>query len=58
MGTCRMFVDRNLRWTFQPGNDLFVVWNHDWERPADDTGLTLLPVSDQFVVKLRWTFRR
>jgi len=51
-------VNARYRWTFQPGRDLFVVWNHDWERPvgAEDP-FRLRPLYDQFVVKLRWTFR-
>ena len=48
-----------FRWTIEPGNDLFIVWNHDWARPLDgmDPRATLIPLNDQFVVKLRWTFR-
>jgi len=48
-----------LRWTIKPGNDLFVVWNRGWRRiiltPED---LSIVPDSDLFAVKLRWTFRR
>ncbi len=52
-------VNTRLRWTIQPGNDLFVVWNHGWRHPVgsgDD--LALKPMDDELVVKLRWTFRR
>jgi hypothetical protein len=48
-----------LRWTIKPGNDLFVVWNRGWRRivlTPDD--LSIVPDSELFAVKLRWTFRR
>ncbi len=52
-------TNTRFRWTFRPGNDLFVVWNHGWKRPVGSRDfLTLQPLSDQIVVKLRWTFRR
>jgi hypothetical protein len=48
-----------LRWTFRPGNDLFIVWNRGWRRlilsPHD---LSLIPESELFALKLRWTFRQ
>ncbi|MCP4902553.1 MAG: carbohydrate binding family 9 domain-containing protein [bacterium] len=48
-----------LRWTIKPGNDLFVVWNHDWERSvAEDRHTSFESLSDQLVVKLRITLRR
>jgi hypothetical protein len=48
-----------LRWTMKPGNDLFVVWNHDWERSVSaDRQESFLPMTDQIVVKLRLTLRR
>ena len=51
-------LNSRLRWTLQPGNDLYVVWNHDWLHPIGSTShLALRPVRDQLVVKLRWTFR-
>jgi hypothetical protein len=48
-----------LRWTFKPGNDLFIVWNRGWKRlflSRDD--LTLIPETELLAVKLRWTFRK
>ncbi len=48
-----------LRWTFQPGNDLFVVWNRGWKRlilNRDEVGF--VPEGELLAVKLRWTFRR
>jgi len=51
-------TNTRLRWTFRPGNDLFVVWNHGWEHiPGSPESLSFRPVSNQLVVKLRWTFR-
>ena len=52
-------TNTRLRWTFKPGNDLFVVWNRGWQRllitPQD---LTLAPESEMIAVKLRWTLRK
>jgi len=32
-----MGMNARLRFTFRPGNDLFVVWNRNWtHRPAKD----------------------
>jgi hypothetical protein len=47
-------LNSRLRWTIQPGRDLFVVWNRDWQRTLDP-GYRLDLDSDQVVVKLRWT---
>lgn len=47
-----------FRWTFKPGNDLFLVWNRGWKRlilsPYEKS---LIPDSELIAVKLRWTFR-
>ncbi len=52
-------TNTRLRWTLRPGKDLYVVWNHGWEHPiGSDNRSTFQPVSDQLVVKLRWTFRK
>ena len=51
-------VNSRLRWTIQPGNDLFMVWNRDWLRSdLTDRSDFLRPVDDQLVIKIRWTFR-
>ena len=47
-------VNTRLRWTIQPGRDLFLVWNRNWQRTLDP-GYRLDLDSDQIVVKLRWT---
>jgi len=48
-----------LRWTIRPGNDLFVVWNRNWQRlvlsPHD---VSIVPNKDALTLKLRWTFRK
>ena len=50
-------MNARLRWTFRPGNDLFVVWNRNWVHPLDEGPFTLAPESDQVAVKVRfaWT---
>ena len=52
-------LNARLRWTIQPGRDLFVVWNRGWKRPlSEGSPYFLAPETDQVIVKLRWTFRR
>ncbi len=50
-------TNTRLRWTIKPGNDLFLVWNHGWQRLITRPELALIPQSDFIAVKLRWTFR-
>lgn len=51
-------MNTRLRWTFQPGNDLFVIWNRGWQRwTSSPRDLLLRPDSEMLAVKLRWTFR-
>lgn len=48
-----------LRWTIQPGNELFIVWNRGWKRlllSPHEQGL--IPDTELLAIKLRWTFRR
>ena len=50
-------LNARLRWTIQPGNDLFLVWNRGWKHPIFERAPDLLaPEADQIIVKLRWTF--
>jgi len=50
-------MNTRLVWTFKPGNDLFVVWNRDWEHPLGSDPWELSRRGDQVAVKLRLTFR-
>ncbi len=51
-------VNARLRWTIRPGTDLYLVWNHNWDHPVgSESSWTFEPVSDQAVVKLRYTWR-
>ncbi|PYQ64470.1 MAG: hypothetical protein DMF53_07395 [Acidobacteria bacterium] len=50
-------LNSRLRWTIQPGRDLFLVWNQSWKRlpgPRDRLGAE----ANEIVVKLRWTWLR
>jgi hypothetical protein len=43
-----------IRWTIQPGRDLYLVLNRSWNRrPGSGFGLT--PQEDQVSMKVRWT---
>ncbi len=46
-------MNTRLRWTLRPGDDLFVVWNRDWDHPLDGTSFELKPRDDRVTVKLR-----
>ena len=50
-------TNTRLRWTFKPGDDLFVVWNRGWQRIVTDPHVSIIPQSDLIAIKLRWTFR-
>jgi len=53
-----MGVNTRFRWTIRPGNDLFIVYYHDWLHPAGDDGrLSFKPLDEYLTIKLRWTFR-
>lgn len=47
-------TNTRLRWTFRPGGDLFVVYNHNWR---DVAGEGLRFEANQLLVKLRYEFR-
>jgi len=51
-------VNARLRWTIEPGNDLYLVWTQALERPLNppDWGLTHT-TEDHLALKLRWTLR-
>jgi hypothetical protein len=52
-------MNARLQWTIRPGNDLFFVWNRDWERSAaPEEGWGFALDRDQIILKARWTFRR
>jgi hypothetical protein len=50
-------TNNRLRWTIKPGNDLFIIWNRNWQKLITRPSLTLVPESDLIAIKLRWTFR-
>jgi len=50
-------TNNRLRWTIKPGNDLFLIWNRNWQKIVPSPTLSLVPESDLIAIKLRWTFR-
>jgi hypothetical protein len=50
-------TNNRLRWTIKPGNDLFIIWNRNWQKIVPSPTLSLGPESDLIAIKLRWTFR-
>jgi hypothetical protein len=50
-------MNTRLRWTFLPGNDLFVVWNRNWDHPLGDEAFALQPQGDQVTVKVRFVWK-
>ena len=57
-GSRQVGVNNRLRWTIRPEADLFVVWNRGWRHAIGDDEARFAPLADQFLVKLRWIFRR
>jgi len=51
-------LNARVRWTLTPGRDVFLVWNRNWRHPLSEGAFAASPVSDEVVLKLRWTFRR
>jgi hypothetical protein len=56
-GSQNVGTNTRIRWTIKPGNDLFIVWNRDWQRILTDPHVSIIPQSDLIAIKLRWTFR-
>lgn len=54
-GSSSLGTNNLLRWTIEPGRDLWLVWNHSWTR-RPGSGFGLLPQDEQLSAKLRWTF--
>jgi hypothetical protein len=46
-----------IRWTLQPGNDLFFVVNQGWIRDEDDGRFRLRPQDTQLSTKIQYTVR-
>ena len=57
-GSRNVGMNSIVRWTIQPGRDLFLVWNRGWVSPLEGGSTHLRTVGDEVVLKLRWTFRR
>ncbi len=46
-------LNTRLRWIIEPGNDPFLVYNHNWSNTAG----TLRPVLHEGRIKVRYTYR-
>jgi hypothetical protein len=46
-------LNTRLRWIIEPGNELFLVYNHNWSNAAG----TLRPVLREGRIKVRYTYR-
>jgi len=46
-------LNTRLRWIIEPGNELFLVYNHNWSNTAG----TLRPVLREGRIKVRYTYR-
>ena len=53
----QMGMDARFVWTVKPGNDIFLVWDRNWQHPLDASPFSLSYRSDQLALKVRWTFR-
>lgn len=48
-----LMLNSRIRWIIEPGNDLFLVYNHGWI----DTGHSLRPVLREGKIKMQYTYR-
>ena len=46
-----------MRWTMQPGNDLFFIVNQGWIHDLNDRGFRFSPEDTQLSTKVQYTFR-
>ncbi len=46
-------INSRVRWIVQPGNEVFLVWNHGY----DVDGSRLRSATSQITTKVAWTFR-
>ncbi|MCP5044727.1 MAG: carbohydrate binding family 9 domain-containing protein [bacterium] len=54
-GTDRLGHSSIFRWEIEPGNDVYLIFNYDWEEEPE--GDDLRPTSVEGAVKIAWTFR-
>lgn len=51
--TGQVLLNSRIRWIIEPGNDLFLVYNHGWL----DTGHSLRPFQREGKIKMQYTYR-
>lgn len=50
-----LILNSRLRWILEPGNDLFLVYNHGWR--GSDTARALRPILREGRIKVQYTYR-
>jgi len=51
-------MNNRIRYTIEPGKDIFIVWNYNWERFDGESLFNSKLLANQIAIKMRWTWRR
>ncbi len=51
-------MNNRIRYTIEPGKDIFLVWNYNWERFDGESLFKSKLLANQIALKIRWTWRR
>ncbi|BBB31990.1 conserved hypothetical protein [Thermotomaculum hydrothermale] len=51
-------MNNRIRYTIEPGKDIFFVWNYNWQRFDGESLFNSRLTGNQIAVKIRWTWRK
>ncbi len=51
-------MNNRIRYTIEPGKDIFFVWNYNWERFDGESLFKSKLLANQIAIKIRWTWRK
>ncbi len=51
-------MNNRIRYTIEPGKDIFLVWNYNWERFDGESIFHSKLLANQIALKFRWTWRK
>ena len=51
-------MNNRIRYTIEPGKDIFLVWNYNWERFDGESLFQSRLLANQIALKVRWTWRK
>lgn len=51
-------MNNRIRYTIEPGKDIFFVWNYNWKRFDGESLFNSQLTANQIAIKIRWTWRK